>query len=153
MHHIARRALHLGPALACGVTLVSSLLLTLAHASPLRADHPLIGSWRVQLPDMDCAEIYRIHADGTMHVTSAEEVSDSQFEISDRPGADGFYTWVDRIVRDNGKPDCSGNITPIGHTSSNFILLHPSGEAFLLCEKEDVDTCIGPFERVATDEI
>ena len=80
-----------------------------------------------------------------MNVSSGAQIGASEFEISARPSARSFYKWVDKIVKDNGKPDCSGEIMEIGHVATNFILVHPSGRQFLMCEAENIGTCIGPF--------
>ena len=118
-----------------------------ASAEPLRPDHPLVGAWKLTLPNGTCHEIYRIRRNGTTLVTSADEVSESEFVISDQPSAKGFYKWVDTIKKDNGKKDCSGEIMQLGHEATNYILLHPSGDQFLMCEQEDLNTCIGPLVR------
>ena len=99
----------------------------------LPADHPLIGAWRIDVPGTSCYEIYDVHADGTMKVTSGEQAAESEFRISATPSAKGFYEWVDKITKDNGKPDCSGEIMVIGHVATNYILVHRSGEQFLMC--------------------
>src|SRR5664279_969016 len=52
-------------------------------AASLRTDHPIIGTWKIELPDSSCHEVYHIRRDGTMIVTSAEEISESEFTISD----------------------------------------------------------------------
>lgn len=131
---------------------ISAVIITalsnVSSAGPLRADHPLIGTWKITLPDGSCYEVYRFRANGTTLVTSADEVAESEFEISDRPSAHGFYKWVDKIVKDNGKKDCSGEIMEVGHVATNYIRFHPSGNMFLMCEREETDTCIGPFMRV-----
>ena len=119
-----------------------------AIAQPPRADHPLIGAWKITLPDGSCSETYIVHKDGTSLVTSAEEVAESEFELSDEPSERGFYKWVDKIVKDNGKKDCSGEVMILGHVATNYILLHPSKDKFLMCEAEDIKTCIGPFVRI-----
>jgi len=124
-----------------------------AGAAPLRADHPIVGIWRLQLADEACTETYRIRADGTALVTSAEEVAEAAFEIADQPDGQGFYRSVNRIVKDNGKPDCSGQITQPGHAISTFILFHPSGDQFLMCQRADTRSCIGPLVRVKGDWI
>src|SRR5262245_37165694 len=85
-----------------------------AHADPLRADHPLIGSWKMEIPKPKCTETYRIRKDGTALITSADEIAETTFTISDKPSAKGFYKWVDRVVKDNGKKDCSGATTQVG---------------------------------------
>lgn len=124
-----------------------------ARADSLRANHPLIGTWRIDLPTLSCHEIYRIRANGTTLVTSGQEVAESTFSLSDRPTERGFYKWVDKITRDNGKKDCAGEVMEIGHESTNYIIMHPSGNQFLMCEEEDIKTCIGPFNRLKDEDV
>lgn len=126
-----------------------ALLLTgSAGAATLREDHPVIGTWQVTLPDGSCREIYRYRSDGTTLVTSAEEVAESDFNISDQPDADGFYQQTDIVTKDNGKRDCSGEVTKVGHQVVSYILFHPAGDMFLMCFERDRRSCIGPFIRV-----
>lgn len=115
--------------------------------TPLPPDHPLLGLWRIDIPGTGCHELYRLSPDGTSRVTSGEEVSESELSVSLRPSERGYYRWADRVTRTNGKPDCSGEATPLGDVSVKFILLHRSGDQFLMCDEERFDTCIGPFVR------
>ena len=126
-----------------------------AGAAAVRPDHPLIGLWRLPYPNSSCAEIYRIDPDGTTLVTSHHEVAESEFVVSDRPNQSGFYKWVDRIVRDNGQKDCAGRITQPGQEMTRYILLHPAGDVFVMCDNDDtaLDTCIGPFIRMADPDV
>ncbi|MBQ5950467.1 hypothetical protein KBW98_23510 [Massilia sp. ST3] len=123
----------------------------LAAAAP-PADHPILGIWRLSLPELGCSETYRFRGDGTTLVTSADEVSESEFKIPDKPSAKGFYRLEDRITKDNGKKDCSGAIMKVGTRATNFIRFHPSGALFLMCSDETMESCIGPFERVNGEE-
>jgi hypothetical protein len=133
---------------AAGAAALGLLLLAgAARGEPLRAGHPLIGTWKLDLPDQKCQETYRIQADGTMRIRSAEEEAESVLVISDQPSAQGFYKWVDKVTQDNGKKDCSGEATQVGRETTNYIRLHPSGDLFLMCEKEDINTCMGPLVR------
>lgn len=116
--------------------------------SPLPEGHPLIGSWRVEVPGTQCHEVYTVKSNGTMSVTSGAQAAESEFQIDARPSAKGFYKWVDKITKDNGKPDCMGSLMEVGHVATNFILLHPSGKAFVMCQSEDLSACLGPFRRV-----
>jgi len=116
--------------------------------TPLPKDHPLVGTWRIDVPRLQCYEIYEIRPDGTTHVSSAKERSESEFQISAEPSSKGFYQWVDKIVKDNGEPDCSGSIMELGHVATNFIIVHPSGDKFLMCEEENLKSCLGPFVRL-----
>ena len=121
-------------------------------AAPVRSDHPIVGTWRFVLPDGSCHEIYRMRADGTALITSAAEVVETEFVIDDQPDENGFYKALDKIIKDNGKHDCTGQISEVGHSVSSFILFHPSGNMFLMCLKPSMDACLGPFIRVKGSE-
>lgn len=125
-----------------------------AGAAPLApaANHPILGIWRLTLPELRCVETYRFRGDGTTLVTSREEISESEYRIPDKPSAKGFYKLEDRIVKDNGKQDCSGAIIKVGTQATNFLRFHPSGALFLMCSDETMEACIGPFERVEGEE-
>lgn len=134
--------------------LIGLFLLALAShvthaAGPVPAsNHPLLGIWRLDLPQIGCSETYHFRADGTSLVTSADEVSESEYQVMDKPSAQGFYRLEDHIVKDNGKKDCAGEITKPGTKAVNYLRFHPSGALFLMCADESMKTCIGPFERV-----
>lgn len=119
-----------------------------ALAAEPASNHPILGIWRLALPEAECYELYRFRADGTTLVTSAEEVSESEFEIPAKPSAKGYYKIVDTVVKDNGKQDCSGEVMKVGRKATHFVLFHPSGVLFLMCASESMDNCIGPFLRV-----
>ena len=114
---------------------------------PLPPDHPLVGTWRIDLPQVQCHELYVLRADGTGTVTSGAEQGESEFEAALEPDGQGFYKWTDRVTADNGKPDCMGNVTPVGAVSVTWIRMHPSGKEFLMCLEANMRECIGPFVR------
>jgi hypothetical protein len=134
------------------------LMLTLASqgavaAGPVPArNHPLLGIWKLELPEIGCSETYHFRGDGTSLVTSAEEVAESEFQVPDKPSSKGFYKLDDRITKDNGKKDCAGQVTKVGTHATNYIRFHPSGVLFLMCADESMRACIGPFERVMGQE-
>ena len=138
--------------------LLTGLMLSLAIlappllAAPPKASHPILGIWKLTLPDGSCSEIYRFRGDGTSLVTSNEEVSESEFTILAEPSEKGFYRLDDKIVKDNGKLDCSGEVTKIGSKVTHFVHFHPSGALFLMCMAESLDACIGPFRRMQGQE-
>ena len=115
--------------------------------APLSASHPLIGAWRIDYPNVNCHEIDLIRQDGTTEITSGEELSGSEFNISETPSSKGFYTWIDKVVRDNGKPDCTGSVMTLGDIATIYIFLDPSKNSFRMCNKEDLNTCFGTFIR------
>jgi hypothetical protein len=129
---------------AC-LSLVASV--SAAAAAP-SASHPLLGIWILAIPQLGCSETYHFRGDGTTLVKSADEVSESEFTVAEQPSAKGFYRIEDRITKDNGKQDCSGEIMKPGTRAINFIRFHPSGARFVMCRDETMDACIGPFERV-----
>jgi hypothetical protein len=134
------------------ITLVAASIFfafTPALGKPVAPDHPIVGTWKITLPlsGGTCDEIYRIRADGTKLVTSAEEEAESEYEISDGPSEKGFYKVVDKVTKDNGKKDCLGGITPVGDVATNYIAFHSSGDMFLLCIEERLDRCVGLFVR------
>lgn len=123
-----------------------------AAAAPPVPTHPILGIWKLTLPDGSCSEIYRFRGDGTTLVTSAEEVSESVYSIPAEPSVKGFYRLDDKVVKDNGKLDCSGGITKIGSKGTYFVHFHPSGSLFVMCQAESLDACIGPFRRMQGQE-
>ena len=113
----------------------------------LPADHPLVATWRIDLPDLKCFEEYEVRADGTKLSRSGEERNEAIHSISLAPSTSGFYKWTDKIVKNNGKPDCSGTIGTVGHVAVSYVRLHPSGQRMLLCEAEDMKSCFAEFNR------
>lgn len=136
-------------AIFCGALVAASS----GDAGGPRRDHPFIGTWVFVLPEESCHEIYRVRHDGTTVVTSAEEVSESEYKVSDKPNAMGFFKLLDKVTKDNGKPDCSGNVTDVGRESTNFIYFHPSVDTFFLCQREDTRHCVGPFVRLTGSNV
>lgn len=150
MHAFAR--LLLLSALGAGVCHPALAQTPAAPAPALSATHPIVGIWRLGLPELGCLETYRFRADGTTLVTSAAEISESTYTIPNEPDDGGFYRLQDRVTRDNGKPDCSGNVMQPGANATRYIRFHPSGTLFLMCLDANMDACIGPFERVRGEE-
>jgi hypothetical protein len=129
-----------------------AMAISITHAedverTPLPPNHPLVGLWRFDVPNTRCREIYELRANGTTRITSGAQAIESDFRISAGPSPKGFYEWIDKVTKDNGKPDCSGERATVGEVTTNFIVVHPSGRHFQLCEDEDTETCVGPFIR------
>ena len=133
------------PRLFACLSLVATV--SAAEAAP-SASHPLLGIWILAIPQLGCSETYHFRGDGTTLVTSADEVSESEFTVAEKPSAKGFYKLDDKIVKDNGKQDCSGEIMKPGTRATNYLRFHPSGARFVMCRDETMEACIGPFERM-----
>lgn len=115
--------------------------------TPIPSTHPLVGVWRIELAGGKCAEEYELRADGTKKSMSGEERNESEFMISPSARKTYWYKWVDKITKNNGKPDCMGSLTTVGHTAVNYVIVHPSGQRFALCEREDMNSCYAEFFR------
>ena len=140
--------------LALDLALVASAQVPVPAAPPPETPpHPIWGTWKFTLSDGICAETYHFRRDGTTVVTSGAEVTESTYQISPGPSARGYYRLVDRITRDNGKPDCTGTITKTGREATTYIRFHPSGEMIIFCESESLDNCIGPLNRIPDEEM
>lgn len=140
-------------AMAAALSLAEGALAAPPESKTLRADHPLVGAWALRVPEAACTEIYRISREGTSLVTSADEVAQTSFQITDKADARGFYKWTDTIVKDNGKKDCSGNVTKTPHTTTSYIMMNETNKAFISCQNESTKACIGPFVKIEGGEI
>lgn len=124
------------------------------HKQPLAKDHPALGAWRVEVPDLKCFEQMEIRADGTRSLISGKEVAQAELSISAKPNAHGLYKWIDKTVEDNGKPDCSGQVTPVGEVSTNYIGFSADKNSFLLCRDAQGKKCLAqPFRRLSGDPV
>jgi hypothetical protein len=133
---------------ACLSLAASFAIAVPAHADGPSAAHPLLGIWILAIPQLGCSETYHFRGDGTTLVKSADEISESEFTVAEQPSAKGFYKLEDKVVKDNGKQDCSGEIMKPGTQITNYLRFHPSGARFVMCRDETMEACIGPFERV-----
>ena len=103
-------------------------------------NHPIVGKWaHVSTPT--CTEYETVHADGTRDFTSGEEVGQATFTISSKPDSRGAYTFVDTVVKDNGKPDCHGNITPVGDVAKLYVRFNRSRDRMRTCFDAAMTNC------------
>lgn len=131
----------------------TGLASTAASAAQIDATHPVLGTWVLPLANGRCMETYYFRADGTTLVTSFEEVAETTFDISAKPSRRGFYRWADKLVKDNGKKDCSGKISKVGTESVSFIRFLDNGERFIVCQDESLNACFGPMLRLRGQEL
>jgi hypothetical protein len=136
------------PQIVLGVVMAGLCVANVAHAGSERVRHPIVGNWTLDVPSLSCHEVYHIFGNGTSLVTSADEVSESRFEITDRPSQAGFYKWVDLVTKSNGGKDCLGNVTPVGHRAIKYVIFDRSGNRFLICNAQNLKACVGPLVRM-----
>nr|WP_316641725.1 hypothetical protein [uncultured Roseateles sp.] len=130
--------------LASLVAVSSAIAQDFARA-PLPESYPLLGRWRTELPHSKCVEEFEIRADGTRSAVSAQEQSESEFRMSWGPSGEDFFKWEDKVVKTNGKPGCSGAPAQAGLVSVRYVRIHPDGGRFLLCTREDMNSCLAEF--------
>ncbi len=127
---------------------LGSIILSVARAAPPANDHPVLGDWTITNKDGSCSETYRFHSDGTMFVSSGDEVAEVSYEISPSPSRKGFYRWAHKTEKDNGKNDCSGKVTKPGDGATWYIQLDQSQQLMMVCRAESTDACYGPMHRI-----
>ncbi|QGJ20012.1 MULTISPECIES: hypothetical protein [unclassified Polaromonas] len=135
-------------ALAMGIVLSSGASSQDSTRTKLAERHPLVGTWRIDIPELKCFEEYEIRPDGTKSSVSGAERNESEFAISPAPGGTGVYKWTDKITKTNGKPDCSGATATRGHVAVSYVRLHSSGKKFFLCRSEDMKSCFAEVQKV-----
>lgn len=108
--------------------------------------HPIIGVWSFDLNG--CAETYEFLPDGTRNVTSNLEIVQAAYTISSNPSDSGFYKIVDKVIKDNGKTDCSGSDKDMtGDIVELNIAFSPNKDQIVFCMDESFDKCFGPFHK------
>lgn len=141
---------------------IRSLLFALCAAAvllPVTAgahdiDNPVIGSWTWQPEGKSCTEVYDWRADGSGHVTSGKEVTESKFQVSNTPDEHGFYVFIEQIIKDNRGKDCTGSSKDdSGRKATFYIQVHPSGNMIRICARPSEDSCFGPLQRIPVVEI
>jgi hypothetical protein len=139
--------------LALALSSVAAVAQAPVAATGLRADHPMLAAWSLTRRDDGCAETYRFDRSGHSLITSADEVAQSNFTLSDQPSAKGYYKWVDTLVKDNGRKDCWGQVTKPGKTTTRYVMMNPAQDRFIVCTAEDGRQCFGPFVKVEGGDI
>ena len=117
------------------------------QGAPPPAGHPILGTWQLVLPVSKCVETYQYRSDGTSHTVSAAEETDTVYEVSATPNEHGYYVLRDTIRVTNGKPDCSGQLTPTNKLATLY--LAPLRGGFLVCFDAALLSCVGPMMKVA----
>ena len=87
-------------ALLLAALLVSTVSAQDFTRTPLPANHPLLGTWRIELPELKCFEEYELRLDGTKLSMSGQERNESEVMVSLVPSSQGFYKWTDKITID-----------------------------------------------------
>jgi hypothetical protein len=115
------------------------------RADPPPAGHPLLGTWELVLPGSKCVETYDYRTDGTSHTVSAAEQTETAYVVAASASAQGSYELTVTVRKTNGKPDCSGQLTPVDKPFTLY--LAPLRGGFLMCFDPALQRCLGPMAR------
>lgn len=111
--------------------------------------NPLQGTWEWVNIKNGCTEIYIFGSNGSAHITSGTEISKAEYVISPTPSSAGYYQVKLKILQDMGGKDCSDEeIDNTGEEYTKYLMFHPAGGQYVTCDKESVDTCVGPLKRL-----
>ena len=135
---------------ALGLAFITLPTPTLARDS----ENPLIGSWTWQPEGTNCKEVYEWRANGTGHVTSGKEISETRFKVSDTPDENGFYVFIDQVIKENRGKDCGGSTKDnTGEKTTLYVRMNTSGDQIQICLKPLEKACFGPLMRIPVLEI
>lgn len=128
-------------------TVCAVVLSYAALGNELAAHHPLFGAWKITDKRGTCIETYDFRSNGIAYITSGREVAEVAYNIATAPSAKGFYRWSQKIIRDNGEPDCSGNTMRVGDEFTWFIQFDAAQQTIMICNGESNAACFGPLQR------
>ena len=135
----------------CGVTLmfISNIIQASESSSEINySGHPIIGSWSFTYNN--CVETYQYHENGIRKVTSNQEIVEASFTISNNPLASGFYKINDKVLSDNGKPDCEGSTKDMsGDIVNLYAMFNSAQDKVIFCFEQNKNRCFGPFTKVS----
>ncbi|MFK7965498.1 MAG: hypothetical protein AB8C46_16180 [Burkholderiaceae bacterium] len=111
--------------------------------------HSIVGKWQWTIEEKQCTETYEYRADGSLSVTSGDEVAEATYDISPQPDSNGFFLLNGTPGTSNGEQDCTDR--PAGSKQpafSVYVVFHPTEPLLLICENPNMDRCLGPMRRV-----
>ena len=82
----------------------------------------IVGTWQYAYPAKQCVDTYKFAADGTVAISSAEEVVSGNYSFKDTVAEGERHSLIINITADNGLPDCEGSIKDhVGYTNHVFV--------------------------------
>ncbi len=123
----------------------------MAALPDLQTQNPVYGRWTWTFEKNNCTEVYEFRTDNTSVVTSGEEIGESRFTVSDKPGVGGFYQMTDVVTKSNGKVGCDGESggTPVGDVATVYLLFSPAQDQMVMCYEPSLKSCFGPLKRTS----
>jgi len=109
----------------------------------------ILGKWQWTIEKTQCTETYEYRADGSLSVTSGEEVAEVTYDISPQPDSNGFFLLNGTPGTSNGEQDCTDRPAGVQQPAfSVYVVFHPTEPLMLICESPNVERCLGPLRRV-----
>ena len=111
----------------------------------------IIGKWNYQTPNSSCVVTYEFSSDGNLRASSAEQITDSIYFISDQHSEFAFYKLEHQVMRANGEKDCDGEISQSGISAVHYVRFDETGNSLVMCKDESahLEQCFGPLYRSA----
>ncbi|MDF3035745.1 MAG: hypothetical protein K0S28_1019 [Paucimonas sp.] len=109
-------------------------------------ESPLIGKWNTTYTQEACVESNEYTEKGLKITYSGEAVTEDFYTLFKL--GDGLYKLSGYVGKDNGKPDCAGQLVPVGSTSTIFIKFNPDG-SYRSCSTLDDASCYAQASRIA----
>jgi len=130
------------------VMLAAAFLVAPAARSPAAGQPSLVGQWSWTRKSNNCAETYTFRDNGTVSISTGEEMLERNYRMAWAPESNGRYTVTMTTVKDSGGQGCAD--TAEGNTARSgtvHILFGGSGESMLICNSPAGADCIGPLKR------
>lgn len=109
----------------------------------------IVGKWNYQIPNSTCVETYEFSSDGNLRASSAEQITDSIYFISDQHSEFAFYKLEHQVMRANGEKDCDGEVSQSGTSAVHYVRFDETGNSLVMCKDEStyLEQCFGPLYR------
>jgi hypothetical protein len=119
-----------------------------AAQAPVHARTLLLGTWTWTRSVNNCAETHTYRPDGSRSSISGLERSDSRYEISNQPSAEGFWKLDVTTIKDYGGKDCADTeADETGLSWSLYLRFDGTGNQLIYCYEQSLNNCYGPFTR------
>ena len=125
--------------------LIAVLMLPLSAIAADRGGFSVIGEWEWNPLDGVCPERFTYRTDGMVMMQSGEERLVKTYVIT--KVSNDTYRLTSTVKATNGKPDCRGDLSPVGTKSSAFVM-PTKDRGFLTCSSMDKSTCFGMAKAV-----
>jgi hypothetical protein len=130
-----------------------SLLLSACAASaaadilpPKQIDAPIVGRWLWKSDKGDCTETHEYLPSGVKRSQSGQETLEKRYTWAPMREASHYFV-SETTIRTNGKHDCAGAVSSVGHTAQISLFME-GPDKYLTCAAIAKSTCYGAATRL-----